>query len=361
MITKWTEEKANEWYKTKGWLRGCNFIPSVCANRADMWQAYDCERHFAVAEKELKLCKEIGFNTIRIFLEFNVWLAEHDSFMANLERFITLADSLGISILMGLTSEAQLPRGGSYIPKKLGEQEYAWGYHQGRWPLTEEQKALTPYHFAELPEVSEKFYEMVREVVGKYAQDNRIIVWNVYNEPGVVIRERAIPILERMFAECRALDPIQPLCADVYYSYYSYDKIETAAEKVALDLSDIISFHSYMAYDLMVPQIKELKKLNRPIFMTEWLSRTSWSTVEDLYPLFYLENIACYCWGFVLGKTQTNEPWEDYWNHFYSGDPKAKYDFGRWMHDLFRPNYRPYIPEEIELIKRYNTLADQAT
>ena len=116
-----------------------------------------------------------------------------------------------------------------------------------------------------------------------------------------------------------------------------------------------------MAYDLMVPQIKELKKLNRPIFMTEWLSRTSWSTVEDLYPLFYLENIACYCWGFVLGKTQTNEPWEDYWNHFYSGDPKAKYDFGRWMHDLFRPNYRPYIPEEIELIKRYNTLADQAT
>ena len=137
-----------------------------------------------------------------------MWLAEHDSFMEKLERFISLADSLEISILMGLTSEAQLPRGGTYVPKKLGEQEYAWGYHQGRRPLTEEEKALTPYHYYELPEVSDKFIEMIREVVGKYAKDERIVAWNVYNEPGIVIRERAIPILERIFAECRALDPI---------------------------------------------------------------------------------------------------------------------------------------------------------
>lgn len=360
MIMKWSEEKANTWYKSMGWLRGCNFIPSNCANRADMWQSYDCERHFEAAEKELRLCKETGFNTIRVFLEFNVWLAEHDSFMANLERFISLANSFGISILMGLTSEAQLPRGGTYIPKKLGEQEYALGYHQGRLPLTEEQKALTPYHYAELPEVSEKFYEMVREVVGKYANDKRIIVWNLYNEPGIVIGDRAVPILKRLFEECRALDPIQPLCADVYWSFHGYDKIETVAEKVALDLSDVISFHNYLPYRDMVPQIKALKKLNRPIFMTEWLSRTLRSNVEEIYPMLYLENIACYCWGLVVGKTQTNEPWEDYWKGYYSDDShRERFDFSKWMHDLFRPNYRPYIPEEIELIKRYNALADQ--
>ncbi len=359
-MERWSEEKANGWYADKGWIRGCNFIPSNCANRLDMWQAYDWEEHYAATERELKLCKETGFNSIRIFLEFNVWLTEHDSFMAHLEQVIALADSLGISVMLGLTSEAQLPRGGTYVPKKFGEQEYALGYHQGRRPLTEEEKARKPYHFAELPETSDAFYGMVREVVGKYAKDPRIIVWNLYNEPGIVIKDRAIPILERLFGECRALDPIQPLCADVYWSYYGYDKIQTTAEKTALDLSDVISFHSYMPYAMMVPQIKELKKLNRPIFMTEWLSRTSHSNVEELYPMFYLENIACYCWGFVVGKTQTNEAWDDYWNHYYSDDPAGKfYDFSKWMHDLYRPNFRPYVPEEIELIKKFNLLADE--
>ncbi len=360
MTEKWSEEKAKSWYDGKDWIRGCNFIQSVCANRLDMWQEYGWEYHFAAAKRELELVKDTGFNSIRIFAEFNVWLTEHDSFMEHLESFITFADSLGISVLFGLTSEAQLPRGGKYVPKKFGEQKYALGYHQGRRPLTEEEKAKPPFHFAELSETSEKFYEMIREIVGRYARDERIIAWNIYNEPGIVIKERAIPILRRAFAECRALDPIQPLCADVFWSYYGYDKIQSEAEKVALDLSDVISFHSYMPYQMMVPQIAELKKLNRPIFMTEWLSRTSHSNVEELYPMFYLEKIACYCWGFVLGKTQTNEPWEDYWNHYYSDDPNGKhYDFSKWMHDLYRPNLRPYIPEEIELIKKYNMLADE--
>ena len=356
MDERWSEERANEWYAKFGWLRGCNFIPSCCANRLDMMQSYEFEKHFEVAKKELELCKEIGFNSIRLFPEFNVWLYEHDSFMENLERYIALADSLGINVLMGLTSEAVLPRGGKYVPKNFGKQEYAWGYHMGRWPLTEEQKAQEPYHYLELEETSEKFAEMIREIVGKYANDERIIVWNVYNEPGIILKDRAIPLLKKMFEICREINPIQPLCADVFYSYYG--KTETEPERLALELSDVISFHSYMPYDYLIPQLKELKKLNRPIFMTEWLSRVSHNNVKELYPLFYLENIACYCWGFVLGKTQTNEPWESYWDHYYSGDPNAKYDFSKWQHDLFRPNYRPYDPEEIKIIKKYNDLAN---
>ena len=32
----WNKEQANEWYATKGWLRGSNFIPSTAINQLEM-------------------------------------------------------------------------------------------------------------------------------------------------------------------------------------------------------------------------------------------------------------------------------------------------------------------------------------
>ena len=72
MKTKWTCEQANAWYEKLGWLRGCNFIGSDCTNRLDMFQAYKAEEKLATAERELALCQKIGFNTVRIWANFDV-------------------------------------------------------------------------------------------------------------------------------------------------------------------------------------------------------------------------------------------------------------------------------------------------
>ena len=37
--TRWSIEKANEWYARQPWLTGCNFIPSNAINQLEMWQA----------------------------------------------------------------------------------------------------------------------------------------------------------------------------------------------------------------------------------------------------------------------------------------------------------------------------------
>ena len=89
--------------------------------------------------------------------------------------------------------------------------------------------------------------------------------------------------------------------------------------------------------------IKELKELGRPIINSEWLARGIGNTVEEMFPLFYLENIGCYNWGFVAGKYQTYEPWNNIWE-LYEKNPKMSYDFTKWFHDLYRPNHRPYNP-----------------
>ena len=69
MNGQWSKEKAWEWYNSRPWIRGCNFMPSDCANRIDMWQEHDFEKHFATAEREIELAESIGFNSVRIILE----------------------------------------------------------------------------------------------------------------------------------------------------------------------------------------------------------------------------------------------------------------------------------------------------
>ena len=357
MNRRWTNEEVNEWYKKLGWLRGCNFIGSNCANRLDMWQSYKKDEKLAVADKELELAHKIGFNTVRLWANFDVYYEEPESFMEIFEEYISLCQKHGQKVMIVLGYEEDLPRGDVFKPKKLGEQQYALGEHQGRFPMSKEEEALVPHHYLEYDETRNKFIEMVKRIVHKYRDDERIICWNVWNEPGIDCGAKAVEFLDILFDIVRSEDPIQPLCADIWRGLVD-GKPNSEEEKHALELSDVISFHCYSDYPCFVERICELKKLNRPIFVTEWLHRINHNNVNEIYPLLFAENIANYCWGFVVGKTQTHEPWDFLWNQYESGERKD-YDFTKWQHDLFRPNLRPYDPREIELIKYFNKLADR--
>ena len=206
MKEKWTCEQANEWYKKLGWMRGCNFIGSDCANRLDMWQRYQCEEKLCTADKELALCKKIGFNTVRLWINFDVYYMEPESYMEILERYLELCDKHGQKVMLVLAYEEDLPRGDAFVPKKMGEQAYALGSHQGRFELSPEEKNKIPKHYMEYPELRDCFLDMIRKIVRKYAKDERIICWNVYNEPGILIGDRSIAILKDLFAVVRAVD-----------------------------------------------------------------------------------------------------------------------------------------------------------
>ena len=221
-----------------------------------------------------------------------------------------------------------------------------------------EEKAKTAYHYYEYPELQEKFVEFITKTVTKYKDDERIFCWNLYNEPGITLGdERASKVLTKVHQIVSEINPTQPLTADIWRGYYG-GKFVTKVEELAFELSDVISFHSYSRIEKIVESLHFLQKLNRPIFLTEWLNRILHNNVAEVYPILYMNNIANYCWGFVLGKTQTNEPWDSLWAQYDNGTA-GDYDFTKWMHDLFRPNLRPYDPKEIELIEKFNRLAKE--
>lgn len=354
MNKRWSIKKANDWYKEQGWLTGCNFIGSDCVNRLDMFQKYEAEKKLKTADKELELCHKIGFNTVRIWANFDVYYAEPQSYLEIFEKYISLCAKHNLKVMIVLTHEEDLPRGDIFISKKMGLQDYALGEHQGRIPLSKEELEKKEKHYMEYEHIKPIFLQMIHDTVSRYAKDPRIICWNIYNEPGITIGNRAIPILKELFELVRSYDPIQPLCADVFRGVWG-NKIQSEEEKVAYELSDVISFHSYQKYEILVEEIKFHQKTKRPLLLTEWLHRINHNNIFEIYPLLNLCNIASYVWGFVVGKTQTNEPWPHMW-YEYDNNIITDFDFTKWQHDLFRPNLRPYDPNEIKLIEKFNKL-----
>lgn len=356
---RWSKEKAWKWYNARPWIRGCNYMSADCANRVDQWQELGFEERFETTESELELMKETGFNAVRLILEYVVWKEEHDGFMERLERYISLCAKYGISCMIVLANDCMPPKNELWKMPYVGKQEYVWGYHGGKKSAQHSlQTSPAPHFYLDNPESRADYFRMVEEIVTKYKNDERIIVWDVYNEPGNGRRDDLTPEnLKALFELVRACEPIQPLTSAVWRIKGDGTPL-SEVEQYALDHSDIVSYHFYGNYNEHIKIIHRLKKEGRPIITTEWLGRIFGNDVFSLFPLFYLERIGCYNWGFVAGKYQTYEPWEGTWQMYERGRCK-NVDFTKWFHDLYRPSHHPYDPKEIELIKHFSSIADE--
>lgn len=360
MAGTWSKAQAWQWYNTRPWIRGCNFMSSDDANRIDQWQALTFDEHLQTADRELALAASLGYNSIRIIPEFIVWYQEHDGFFQRFDRYLETAWSHGISAMVVLGNDCMPPKGPDWVMPSVGPQHFDIGYHGGRKVSQHGTFSTVGYHLLDDPEFTELHYRFVREIVARYRQNPRVLMWDVYNEPGNSNRGDITPRhLRKYFEIVRGENPRQPLTCGLWRDVQKLDIHRlTELEQIILESSDILSFHSYGSYTDMILAIRKLRQFGRPIINTEWLARCLGNNVEELFPLFYLERIGCYNWGFVAGKYQTYEPWNAVWDQ-YEKNHNLNWDFTKWFHDLYRPNLRPYNPRETELIHSFCQLAEE--
>lgn len=360
---QWSKEKIHQWYDARPWMRGCNYMSADCANRVDQWQSHGFEERFETTKAEIALMKETGFNTVRLIPEFVVWKEEHDGFMERFDRYLSLLWEHGISAMIVLANDCMPPKNEYWKKPYLGEQEWVLGYHGGKRSAQHSAfQGMAPHFYLDDPEERELYFDMVKELVTKYKNDERVCIWDVYNEPGNSKRTPVAPaLLQRIFDIVRSCEPSQPLTCAVwqcdFYLKGGDDNPFKEIERIIFENSDILSYHFYGEYTSHIQVIKKLKEHGRPILNTEWLGRIFGNDVFSLFPLFYLEKIGCYNWGFVAGKYQTYEPWEGTWQQFENGGAQ-NVDFTKWFHDLYRPSHHPYDPREIALIQKFSALAD---
>ena len=330
----WPAEKAWEWYNKQPWIVGCNFLPSTAINSVEMWQAETFDP--ATIDRELGWASGLGFNSVRVFLNYVVWKADPDGQKKRFEEFLKIADKHGISVMPVLFDDVAF----TGRQPVLGKQpDPIPGVHNSGW-VPSPGKALVVDKNA-WPDLE----QYVKDMVGSFREDRRIIIWDLYNEPGGFnMGEGSRPLMEATFEWSRAMNPVQPLTVGAW--------VNTADPKMAslfpyqkrmFELSDIVSFHGYEEGAEFEAKIKVCNEYGRPVVCTEWMHRPMNNKIEDLMPMFRERKIGCYNWGLVAGRTQTYLDWKS-----RRGDPLPAV----WQHDLFHSDGKPYSAEEVALIEQ---------
>ena len=342
---RWTEKEAADWYSKQPWLVGSNYIPADAINELEMWQAntFDAKR----IDLELGWAEAIGLNTMRVFLHDLLWQQDPAGFQKRIETFLQIASKHHIKPLFVLFDSCWDPE------PRLGKQRAPRpGVHNSGWVQSPGAKALQD------PTQYPRLEAYVKGVVGAFAKDERVLGWDVWNEPdngngGSYTElepknknELVIALLPRAFAWARAAHPMQPLTSGVWKDDWSVPEKLGPGAKIQIEMSDVISFHSYDKPEVFEKRVLSLKQYNRPILCTEYMARGNGSTFQGSLPIAKKYNVAAINWGLVAGKTQTYLPW-DSWQHPYTDREPAI-----WFHEIFRTDGTPYSAEETEFIKQ---------
>jgi hypothetical protein len=299
---RWSETKANDWYAQQPWLVGANYIPSNAINELEMFQAATFDP--AINDLELGLAESIGMNTVRVFLQDQLWEQDPGGFKDRLNVFLGIAAKHHIRPLLVLFDSCweTNPHLGPQHPPIPGIHNSGWVQSPGKERLIN--LAYEP-----------KLRSYVVGVVGAFANDDRILGWDIWNEPdnGGGDKKEDVPakvnrvneLLPKAFAWARSAHPTQPLTSGLWAGNWSDPAKESATTRIQLQESDVISFHNYDWPEKFTARIKELQAYHRPILCTEYMARGAGSTFDGSLPIAKKYNVAAINWGLVAGKTQT--------------------------------------------------------
>lgn len=329
-MQQWTAEQAQAWYGSKPFLFGCNFLPSTAVNSTEMWQAdtFDPE----TIGNELKWARGLGYNTIRVFMQYIVWEADPTGLKDRMDAVLSLADRNGISMMPILFDDCAFADRDPYLGK---QDDPVPGVHNSQW---------TPspgFANADNRDVWPQLKDYVEDLLSAFGDDPRVLIWDLYNEPGNSGRiEKSIPLLEAAFRWARIAGPTQPITAGSYGWTGTMKPLGDCCERN----SDVVSFHCYGGINVAQGLIHRLAEYKRPVLCTEWLHRPLGSRFQTHLGIFKQEQVGIYNWGLVEGKTQTYLNW--YTMHG-TPNPNAK----EWQHDVLRTQGGVYDPEEIAAIR----------
>lgn len=322
-MTRWTAAQANAWYDSLPWLLGCNFIPSNAINQLEMWQADTFDPD--AIDRELSWAAGLGMNTVRTYLHNLAWSIDRDGFLARVDQFLAIAAAHGIRPALVIFDDCWNadPQPGPQPAPKPGVHNSGWVQSPGIDIVND------PSRWTGLD-------DYVQDVVGRFAEDKRVLFWDLYNEPGNNKQgPQSLPLVKAVFDWARAASPSQPLTVGLWFKQDDLNAFQ-------LEASDVVSFHNYMDAAHLEAEIRDLSQYGRPLICTEWLRRGH-SEVVDCLPVLHREKVGAYNWGLVSGKTQTIYAWD---TPLGDGEPEV------WFHDLLRADGTPYRKEEVAVYRR---------
>jgi hypothetical protein len=387
---RWSVDRITDWYGPLPWLVGANYLPSSKINQIDMWQASTWDAD--IIAREFDLARSIGFNTVRVFLHPLVWEDDEQGLYRRMDQFLSIATNAGIRPSFVFFDDCHYPYA------KLGPQPLPVlpAFHNSGWVNAPDRELAERYARGEATTkemAALKGY--VQRTITRFANDPRVLYWDLYNEPGrgngeydasgkvtlANIGDRSQRLVQDTWVWAREVAPSQPITSTGLGGIGAMNAAINTAN------SDLHSIHSYDGLSALQDTVATWLAMGRPVLMTEWLNRTRAEDIpaeirpllndatiskgfdgtnvpQHVLPHLKAQKVGAIHWGFVTGKSETNWNWFSRYengklrnlaaerragNMVHPGDTTSEPHI--WQHDLFRPDHTPYDQAEVDTFK----------
>ncbi len=358
---RWSAAQARDWYDRQPWLVGCNFLPSNAINQLEMFQPETFDP--ATIQRELSWAAGLGMNVVRVYLHDLLWSIDPMGFLDRLDRFLGIASGLGIRGLLVFFDDCH------FSQPQLGPQPAPQpGIHNSGWKQSPGEETVLAFDNGTVTEQERvRLQGYVQGVIGHFRDDARVLMWDIYNEPGQRdLLMHSLNLFQAAWSWAKAVRPTQPLTSGLEMDW---DKQREELTRLHQACSDVVTFHSYGGQE-------DGKKLRafiasqqsqpepRPLICTEYMAREHGSTFQTYMPIFKQHRVGCLNWGLVAGKSNTIWPWTSRRSRrgpveILTPDmvksPDAKP--ARWFHDIFHVDGTPYDPAEAAFIREMTEAA----
>ncbi|MCF0167865.1 MAG: cellulase family glycosylhydrolase [Bacteroidales bacterium] len=307
---QWTETQAWEWEQKVGIIKGFN----------------QPERPYPGMSQEEIIAKaaSLGLNSVR----FWVGGATVEEQIANIERFALWADKYGMTISPVLSIQR--------TPQFFGNPDEKQG-------LKDAEKAL-------------------KAIVTPFKDDDRIILWDLWNEPEFGNREntlREMYWIEQMVLWFREVGLSQPITSSIVWDTGGAADTDSELGRRRNEVEAMMDIHNFHDYncaeqfggdvDVTVERLRKIS--DRPLVCTECLTRINDSGVQRTLSKFARHHVHFYVWG--LFNSEAN--WTVGWGH-------SAYDpYENIFHNLVWADGEPIDHREIDWIRNYKFIDSNDT
>lgn len=324
---------------------GSNYTPAYASSPIQFWHDFRPD----VVRKELEAAKKnFGVSMLRVYINTTNYFEDKDALFANLETFIDIADKAGIKPGFVFFSGDHRADGAVYLK---GPYKPRPGHHNGRWPSCPQEHEWDKDN----PDNFDKFKPYIQDVIRKYRADERVLFWEIHNEPPHGDKRR--DALKRAgYAWAKELKPIQPVMNCEHNGGWGDSEV-----------TDVVSSHVYHCIWGIWNTFADvgLKEGNhKGTMFTEAGARWKATRRNHAGPtdvMFWLDEHrrknnkpipgVMLCWELNVGNTNTRWHWVD--NGYTRGEPDPEPEIP-WC-GLQWPNGDPVSLAEAQVVRKHAT------
>jgi len=299
---QWSLSEAWTWNEKVGVIRGFNALGRAYPGMSE--------------EVVMRKAGSLGYNSVRTGDYFKSWLISPEKTKERLHHFLDEAQAAGLTV----------------APVLLWGDDSVPGNPEARADTNS--KTMTDLR------------DYVHDIVGEFRNDDRIALWDVFNEPGFGQKSGDdLAVTKQMILWAREANPKQPLTASVACSGTKLSPDREVVEQ----LEDIHNFHLYDCSEDQMhgieAMVEDLKRVSdRPIVCTECLARPRGDTFGRILPAFSKYHVHWYNWGLFTSDQNWSVSWK-----------RSTYDpHDPWFHDVLHPDGDPFDWRDLELIRNFH-------